>query len=56
VTKKNESEIAFIADRLIQKVWQGDETRRGLALSAASVALAAIQDFTAGLYMESTDR
>lgn len=49
------SELEFIADKLVEKVWQGDESRRGIATQAASVALAAIQDHTAARYMETAD-
>lgn len=54
--KPDQRELTFIADALIVKVWQGDEAKRGLAVQCASVALAAIQDFTATLYMESADK
>lgn len=49
------TEVEFMTDRLIEKVWQGDEAKRGLAAQAASVALAAIQDYTASRYMETAD-
>jgi hypothetical protein len=49
---KDAAEIEFIADRLVAKVWQGDESRRGVARQAAAVAMAALQDYTEMLYTE----
>lgn len=54
--KPDQRELAFIADRLVEKVWQNDEAKRGLATQCAGVALAAIQDFTEQLYMETADQ
>lgn len=50
-----QSEVDYMADMLVAKVWQGNEEKRGLATQAASVALAAIQDYTAARYMETAD-
>lgn len=55
MAKPDQRELKFIADQIVFKVWQGDETRRGLATQLAGVALAAIQDFTETLYMETAD-
>ncbi|OKI54550.1 hypothetical protein [Micromonospora sp. CB01531] len=55
MAKPDQRELKFLADRFIEKVWQGDEGKRGLATQVAGVALAAIQDFTETLYMETAD-
>jgi len=55
LAKPDQAELKFIADRFIEKVWQGDEAKRGIATQLAGVALAAIQDYTETLYMETAD-
>lgn len=55
MAKPDQVELKFIADRMVEKVWQGDESKRGIATQLAGVALAAIQDYTETLYMETAD-
>lgn len=56
MAKPDKDELKFIADRLVERVWQNDEGKRGLATQCASVALAGIQDYTAARYMETADK
>lgn len=55
MAKPDQAELRYIADRFVEKVWQGDEGKRGIATQLAGVALAAIQDYTETLYMETAD-
>lgn len=43
--KQPSSEIEFVAQRLVQKVFQGNEQKLGLARHCASVAIDAVGDY-----------